>query len=562
MWLPDWPLTRFSRAKRDKAASAELTCKPFVLVERTAHGLRVAAANQAACKQGVCTGLRFMDAKARAPQLSYAEIDRAADAAMLEALADWMVRFAPLVALEGMDGLMLEVTGCAHLYGGEEAMLAHISDHLARNGFSAALALAGTQGAAWALARHQAGVCLASGQERAGLAALPVAALRLSEEALTLLRRFGLSRIGQLYTIDRKALARRFQSAQAAGAVLLRLDQALGGKAEPLNPLRPVPARTARLHCPDPVASTEAVEMGLKRLVVMLCDELAKFGQGARGFSLHAFRVDGTVSAIAISTAQALRAPRHIFELFREKLDRIDPGFGIDLLMLEAHRLGPMDMSAAALCGDLAANPTDTVAISALVDRIRAKLGEHRVHMPAPLASHIPERADAQTRFDSEAFGARVELAKLAMAPRPIRLFDPPERVEVLASVPDGPPVRFVWRRLTRRVVRADGPERIAPEWWRHQAPTPAAKPPEGADAAWLSPKLDPRADAQLIAEARAALQTEHPGAPAPIRTLPRARDYYRIEDEAGRRYWVFRKGLYGDDRGQAPDWYVQGQFA
>ena len=559
MWLPEWPLTRFSRARQDKGG---LTSCPFVLVEKTAHGLRVAAANQAACALGVSAGLRFTDAKARAPQLSYAEIDRAADAAMLEALADWMIRFAPLVALEGADGLMLEVTGCAHLYGGEEAMLGQISEHLVGNGFQAALALAGTQGAAWALARHQAGTCLASGQERAGLAALPVAALRLSDEALTLLRRFGLTHIGQLYGIDRKALARRFQSAQAAGAVLLRLDQALGGKVEPLSPLRPVPARTARLHCPDPIASTEAVEMGLKRLVVMLCDELAKFGQGARGFSLHAFRVDGTVSAIAISTAQALRAPRHIFELFGEKLDGIDPGFGIDLLMLEAHRLGPMDMSAAALCGDLAARSTDMVALSALVDRIRAKLGEHRVQMPAPLASHVPERADTQIRFERAAFEAQTEAAKLPTGPRPIRLFDPPERVEVLASVPDGPPVRFVWRRLTRRVVRADGPERIAPEWWRHQAPAPAAKPQEGADAKWLSPKLDPRADASLIADARAALQTAQPDAPAPIRTLPRARDYYRIEDEAGRRYWVFRKGLYGDDRGQAPDWYVQGQFA
>lgn len=559
-------MTRFNRAKQARSgAHLPEPDAPFVLVEKTAHGLRIAAVNDAACQQGVMAGLRFTDAKTRAPRLTYAEIDRAGDRSALEALADWMIRFAPLVALDGDDGVMLEITGCAHLYGGEEKMLGQISEQLKRNGLPALLGIASTQGAAWAIARHQAGTCLADGNQRAGLAALPVAGLRLSSQALTLLRRFGLSQIGQLYEIDRKALARRFQSAQAAGAVLLRLDQALGLKADPLAPLRPVPARTARLHCPDPIASTDAVELGLKRLAIMLCDEMAKFGQGARGFQLHAFRVDGTVSSIMIATAQAQRKPCHVFELLNERLSDIDPGFGIDLLMLEAHRPGPMDMSAAALSGDLAANPTDTAAVSALVDRIRAKLGDDRVCVPTAFASHIPERAEHKLRFVGEALTAGASAHAAATGPRPIRIFDPPERVDVLASVPDGPPVRFVWRRLTRRVVRADGPERIAPEWWRYQAPAPASPLPQDAEAKWLTPKLDPRADAQFIAKARSQLQTP-PADPmedaALVRPLPRARDYYRIEDEAGHRYWVFRKGLYDDERGGPPEWYVQGQFA
>ncbi|MEO9970960.1 MAG: DNA polymerase Y family protein, partial [Hyphomonadaceae bacterium] len=286
-----------------------------------------------------------------------------------------------------------------------------------------------------------------------------------------------------------------------------------------------------------PIASTDAVELGAKRLAVMLCEELAKFGQGARGFQLHAFRTDGSVSSIMIATAQAERKPDHIYRLLHERIDELDPGFGIDLLMLEAHRLGPMDMSAAALSGDLAATPTDIAAVSALVDRIRAKLGDDRVQVPTPVASHIPEHAETCPRFEEETFPTAQTRAPIHQSPRPIRIFDPPERITVLASVPDGPPIRFVWRRLTRKIVRADGPERIAPEWWQHQPQVPA--PPAALTS--CSPIQD---DTVLV------------------RTLPRARDYYRIEDEAGRRYWVFRKGLYDDDRGGAPDWYVQGQFA
>ncbi|MEO9969127.1 MAG: DNA polymerase Y family protein, partial [Hyphomonadaceae bacterium] len=210
VWLPDWPLTRFSRAQRARPdAYPPDPAAPFALVEKTAHGLRIAVANAAACAQGVSIDLRFTDAKARAGALIHADIDRAADAAALKALADWMIRFAPLVAVDGTDGVMLEVTGCAHLFGGEANMLAQISEQLQRNALPARLGLAGTQGAAWAVARYQAGTCLDAGDERAGLAALPVAGLRLSGDALTLLRRFGLTHIGQLYEIDRKALARR-----------------------------------------------------------------------------------------------------------------------------------------------------------------------------------------------------------------------------------------------------------------------------------------------------------------------------------------------------------------
>lgn len=521
--------------------------------------MRIVAANKTAERFGIAPGLRFTDAKARCPHLLSEDIDRAADADALKQLGHWLIRVAPLVALDGFDGLMIETTGCAHLYGGEAGLLAEVADLFARDGLPHQLGLASTPGAASALARSGTGaVPLPAGEEAGRLAALPVSALRLSETAETLLRRFGLVRIGQLYGIDRKALARRFRSSEAADAVLLRLDQALGQRHEPLTPLRDPPAYTARLACPEPIQTGEALTFGLGQLADELCAELGRLGQGARGFALHAFRADGSVSQTGITLARPVRTPEHILRLFGERIDRIDPGFGIDLLLLEALRTGPMNMSAIALSGDLAASDTDETALAGLADRIVAKLGQEAVRIAHPVETHIPERTEQARPFD----GALPAPATCepAAGPRPIRMIIPPELVKVLAEVPDGPPQHFVWRKLARRVARADGPERISPEWWRHTAPPPAAASPEHTDRKWLAPRLDPRADAELIAKTRARLEQGDPG--EPVKNLPRARDYYRVEDTDGRRYWLFRQGLYDDGRGSTPQWYVHGLFA
>lgn len=519
----------------------------------------MAAASTAAEALGISPGLPFADARARAPHLLHEEIDREADAAALKALAVWMIRFTPLVALDGPDGLILETTGCDHLHGGEAGMLAEVSAILDREGFAHQSGLAGTPVAAAAIARAASGSVLADGAEADGLADLPVSALRLSEETATLLRRFGLVKIGQLYGIDRKALARRFQSKSAAEAVLMKLDQALGLRRDPICPLRPPPACTARLACPEPVMTGEAIGLGLQDLAGRLCADLTAFGQGARGFTLHAFRSDGTSTAVSISAARPVREPGHVVRLFAERLDRIDPGFGIDLLLLEARRTGPMNTSAIALSGDLGAGDTDEAALAALADRITAKLGEGSVTVVCPRQSHVPERTGRTRPFAGDLPDMPVPNAQVG--PRPVRLLARPERVQVLAEVPDGPPVRFVWRRLARTVRKADGPERISPEWWTWDAPLPAPAPsPDGSARQWLTPKMDPRADAALIAETRAALEAMDAG--EPLSGLPRARDYYRVEDEAGRRYWLFRDGLYGDGRGGSPDWFVHGFFA
>ena len=267
----------------------------------------------------------------------------------------------------------------------------------------------------------------------------------------------GLTRIGQLYGIDRKALARRFRSREAADAVLLRLDQALGLRHEPLDPLRLPPLQSARFNCPEPIFTGEAIEFALEKMSGQLCADLARLGQGARGFSLIAFRSDGTVSEVSITLARPARTPKHILRLFKEKIDRIDPGFGIDLLLLEAHRTGAMDISAVALSGDLAASDTDEVALAALADRITAKLTEGAVYVHRPAESHVPERAAKRETFTGQLPDAPAR--EVVTGPRPIRIFETPERVKVLAEVPDGPPQRFIWRKVTRHVARADGPE-------------------------------------------------------------------------------------------------------
>ncbi|MEM7663140.1 MAG: DNA polymerase Y family protein [Pseudomonadota bacterium] len=569
IWLPDWPLDRLRRArlqgrKRNPGEGQAKGSKPFILTEAGAKGLIIVAASAEAKRMGITPGLSFTDARARVPNLIAEEHDPEADTRALRVLADWLVRYTPLVALDGGDGLMLEITGCDHLHGGEAQMADRLCSKLIEDGITARIGVASTPGAASALARGAGKAedpwsILLDGETKSGLASLPIVTLRLAADTVTLLRRFGLTRIGQLYDIDRKALARRFASRDLAEAVCLRLDQALGLRAEPLDPLRPAPDYAARLQCPEPIETAEAIALGLERLSEDLSADLATLGQGARYFCLSAYRADGVVSRAEITAARPIRDLAHIRRLFAERLSRIDPGFGIDLLVLEARRTDAMAASAMALSGDLAASDMDDVAVAALADRITAKLGEGSVSIRIPQESYLPEAAETEVAFEGT-WPECPERQPVFQASRPLRLFDPPERVEALAEVPDGPPVRFVWRRVPRRVARADGPERIAPEWWRYAAPPPSAPSPEGTDRKWLVPKMDPRADAGIIAKARARLEQDEES--VAVKTLPRARDYYRVEDVDGRRYWLFRDGLYEDGRGNPPDWYVHGVFA
>jgi protein ImuB len=399
-----------------------------------------------------------------------------------------------------------------HLFGGERALLADMAGRLARAGFTARLALAETMGGAHALARYarNASGIVPDGEIAAALAPLPIEALRLESEIVTLLKRLGLKRIGQLYALPRTSLERRFHAKETAEAVLLRLDQALGRRKEPRVPLLPSPDFVARRPFPEPLITHEGVVGALDHLASALCAKLARAGRGCRRLALWVARADGSSTVIEAGLSAPSREPSHLLRLIEDKIQDLDMGFGVDLMSLAAlvtETLPPAQTSLTQGSGKEAAEP--------LIDRLINRLGARSVRRLFPKASHIPELAQTlKSAFAGPSFWPE------PVSPKPNRpplLFARPEPLTVLAEIPEGPPARFTWRHVSRRVIKAEGPERIAPEWWRElrQQRSLAARP----------------------------------------------RDYYRIEDEDGHRYWVFREGLYQESAGGAPGWYLHGVF-
>lgn len=493
---------------------------PFALILRNSRGAAVIhALNPAARAAGLRRGQTQADARAMIPQLVCKPADPEADARALTALAVWAERWSPSVSLdpsaEGLEGLFLDVTGAAHLFGGEAALLARIRDRLAEAGARARVALAPTPGAAWALARWGeagCGGCVADDDTVRGLLApLPVAALRLDDRTLTQARRFGLKRIGDLYPMPRAGLARRFRDGAGVGLVQ-RLDQALGFTGEALTPVRPPPKYRAWQAWMEPVGDIEGVAARLTDLTADLSAPLVRAGQGAKALTLTGFRSDGGTTSLSVRMGRPGRDPGIWLRLFREAgLGRLELGFGLDALMLTVDDVEAMTARQGTLESEAEAQQAESLA--ALIDRLSARLGEDRVLTPEPVDSWIPERAERW----------RPALGRPLSPPardvrRPILLLDPPEPVEAIAELPDGAPARFTWRRLSRRVTRSDGPERLSPEWWR------------------------PRPDGRQV----------------------RTRDYYRVEDDAGGRYWLFREGLYGreysgEPEARAPSWWMHG---
>ena len=513
--------TLYQKAPVRSAEGSDPGPIPFALVERNGRGLCLRAVNGAAQQLGLWRGQSQADARAMAPDLVTVPADLAAEALALQRLALWAERFSPCVALmadgPGVEGLALDMTGGTHLFGGETAFIAAFEARLAKAGILARVAMADSLGAAWALARFGGMAQIApAGGAREALSDLPVEALRLDPEAVTLLKRFGLQRIGDLYPLPRAGLARRFRGPRAGAMglkVVERLDQALGFRAEPVVPVRPPPAYRSFQVFAEPITETAGVALYLPDLAKALAEQLQRDGQGARRLTLTGYRVDGATTSIEAGLSAASAQPSHLLRLLKEKgLEALDLGFGIDALMLSAPVAEASVAQQEGLDGERAA--TEAAALAGLIDRLQAKLGEDAVQTPRPRGSWLPERSEGWDAASNLGFGAFDPVLR----PRPILLFHPPERVEAIAELPDSAPARFTWRRVARRVVRAEGPERIAPEWWR------------------LSP-----------------------ASPRP----PRTRDYYRIEDETGRRYWLFREGLYGrEDQDRTPEWWLHGVFA
>jgi len=573
VFLPSWPIDRLRRNNSIPSLASGISADalrgepPFATVTASGGRRLLAALNPAAAAAGLAPGMPLPDALSFVPGLVTLPADPAADAAALTRLAEWCNRYSPWTAPDDADGIKIEITGSAHLWGGENALVADISRRLSRQNIVHRIAVASTLGIAWALARHaaEAGAPAlpAPQDERAALAPLPVEALRLDPDTVQGLRRVGLRHVGELYPMPRDALARRF-----GDVVARRLDQAFGDLPEPLSPLGETPSRRVRLSFAEPIADPADLARAIERLVEDLAARLAREEMGARRLALGFHRIDGRVEHIRLGTARPSRDPRHLAKLFAAKLDTVDPGLGIEDMILAVFAADPLppeqlvshfrDPSPQAgedvrrTSGGQVGASSD---IAPLLDRLGNRFGLDAISRMEPRQSHIPERAsifvpiDGKRSSDPSVIPGRraaaspesmntglwkmdsgpAPMARPGMTsgevagnsqkpPRPVRLFRPPEPIEAQWVLPDDPPFRFTWRRRQHRVRHADGPERIAEEWWI-----------EGDAAA------DPHDSGDHI------------------------RDYYRVEDEEGRRFWLYRAGLPGDP---PPRWFVHGLFA
>lgn len=512
--------------------------------------MRLTALDETATRLGLFRGQALTDARAICPSIEVLTEDRDADCLLADAIADWCDRYTPLVAVETSAslnalnineyGLMLDITGCAGLFGGEKPLLGDLLARLFHQGFCATAAIATTPGAAWAISRYDPATRRSSGPtsktskagkvDEAGdfiipatatgeaLGPLPLAALRLDPETLSGLARVGLRLVGQLMARPRAPLARRFGK-----LLMLRLDQALGTIEEAISPRLPVPELTAERRLAEPVGRMEDIEFLIERLAGHLCESLEKRGQGARIIDLALFRTDGKVMRAGVGTSRPIREASAFLLLFRERLaalhDDFDPGLGFETIRLS---ISSAQLLKEAEPGFLSADPRP---VTDLVDRLGARLGISSVLQSVVADTHLPERAEillpASRSTDQGTLPETVEpLSGLENTPaqntlpptRPLRLFAHPEPVETIAQIPDGPPIRFRWRRVLHEISHAEGPERIADEWWA-------------------------RTDIRMT------------------------RDYYRIEDHQGHRFWMFREGLYGSETNK-PRWFMHGLFA
>ena len=571
VWLPNFAM-RLARGKRPRLANRN---EPLALLEKHGNIRRIAALDEPAIRAGLYLHQPLADALAVYPNLVCSDAEPAAVQKALTALAAWAQRYSPATAPAMPSGLWLDVTGCAHLWGGEDGLAEDLIARLEARGIPARAAIAPTFGAAYALAHHAKRYLIAStphpvllpessprrafnlecphpqadavgekerrcngrdllplpSRERAGvsgscidlpalLAPLPVERLRISAETATVLSKLGLFTIGSVQRLPRAGLARRFPD------LLPQLDKALGRAPETIEFLRPPSPWIERIRFAEPISAPEDLERVTRRLLDMLCARLQTERQGGQRFDVCFFRCDGSMQTQAVSTALPVRDAARIFRLFREKLGLIDPGFGIDQAALAATHVEPLEAQQANILRKVK-SVACAEELAVLIDALENRLGEGRVYRLAAQQSYIPERAVKRTApFEpsskpgsnkgskNRALDGRLKDGHDNMAERPIRLFLRPHPIDVTAAIPDAPPMLFRWRKVVHRIVRADDPERISPEWWRGNG-----------DAN----------DDQI-------------------------RDYYRVESAHGMRFWVFREGIYGGE--SLPRWYLHGVFA
>jgi protein ImuB len=462
----------------------------------------VTAANVSALQAGLRAGMSARKAQALVKELVFHQADPAADAEALERLAVWALRYSPIAAADAPDGLVIDAAGASHLHGGEAAMLSDILARLEAVGIAARAAMAGTWGAAHAAARFAAKPTLVFSDDEGleKLAPLPIAALRLPGETVADLRKLGFERVSDLLTTPRAPLTLRFGPELGR-----RIDQATGRTGEPIDPVRPADIVEAQQIFAEPIAAPETIARYVAKLTARLCQELELRGLGARRLDLIFGLVDNRVQAVRIGTARPVRDVKRLTRLLCDKIEKVDPGFGIEIMRLAA--TAAESFATKQIISSLVDEPEADV--SGLIDILSNRVGESRLYRCAPVASDVPERSVRRIAAAAPETGGGWP----THWPRPARLLAPPEPIETVALLPDHPPVNFTWRGVRRRVRRADGPERVFGEWWKR--------------------------DAELIA----------------------VRDYFQVEDDAGERFWIFRAGDGEDAATGSHRWFMHGIF-
>jgi protein ImuB len=464
------------------------------------HGrMVITAANAIAEAQGVDAGMVVADARALIPSLEVFDESPGSAVRLLKTLAEWCIRYTPVAGIDLPDGLVLDVSGCAHLWGGERAYLKEIITRIKKLGYHIRAAMANTIGTAWAIARFgQVTAIIESGEQANALLLLPAAAIRLSPAIVARLQKLGLYQVGNFIHMKRSALRRRFGE-----ELLLRIDQALGRKEEMIQPVQPVELYQERLPCLDPIVTATGIEIALKRLLKILCTRLCQQEKGLRTAVFKGYRLDGKIEQVSIGTNHASYNVHHLFKLFESKIGSIEPDLGIELFVLEALKVEDVPARQLQLwagsCG------VEDIGLAELLDRLANRIGTNNIHRYLPDEHYWPERSIKLATSLTEKPVTAWQIER----PRPIQLLPKPALIEVTAPVPDYPPMLFRYKGKLHIIKKADGPERIEREWWLEEG--------------------------------------QH-------------RDYYQVEDEEGQRYWLFRSGYYTANKSY--QWFIHGFFA
>lgn len=480
----------------------ELYGLEFALAAPERGRMVVTAVSAEAGALGIETRMVVADARAILPSLVVLDDEPDVTRQALQALAEWCLRYTPTVALNAPDGLILDVTGCAYLWGGERAYMNDLTTRLSHAGYTIRAAMADTIGTAWAHAHYgRPGTIIPPGEQRNALLKLPPAALRLLPETLEKMQKLGFYTINSFIQIPARMLRRRFGE-----DLLEKLNKALGYSQEFIEPIRQAIPYQERLPCLEPILTATGIEIALQKLLEMLCARLVKEGKGLRKSVLSCFRVDGKTQQIDIVTNRASHHVKHLFRLFELKIKTIAPGFGIELFLLEAPEVEDMDVTQETMWDTTGG--FENAAITELLDAVTGRTGTDTIHRYLPDEHHWPERSvkTVTSLREKPNTGWRTDRQ------RPVFLLPKPESIEVTAPVPDYPPTLFVYKGKVHYISKSEGPERIEQEWWLQQG---------------------------------------------------LHRDYYTLEDQQGQRYWVFRLGPYPEEKDkEMPEWFIHGFFA